>query len=746
MKIKIPIKTKWFQNVCFVFCYMLVILCLLLKVDNYVSAQLEEQLNTSLEDLSQQNIALIQYKINSKFNLLNNISKQLGELENYDYSQSAENMRILSQLSGFREIGIALPDGTAYMSTDTIYDISERDYFIYSLKGENYVSEVLDDMRDQAKVNVFSVPIKNKSDKVVAVLFGIEKTDHFMQGLQIPIFKGKGYTYIFDENGDVLQDSFQGQDFEMTNVFENLSLNPKDNAETIQKLKDGIKNGKGGIITGNNYGYKYAVFAPLNLNDWWLMTVVPSSVLQGRIQPILNSLHILCVILFISAAAIMIYILQKRRKTEQYLSNLAYLDPLTQLYNKCYLQDHFTSLINEANGKQVALILYNIHKFKMINEVYGTIAGNELLKQIGQILKASKQSNLEIAAHGYADEFAVLYFYHTREELEERIQKVLTDSHVILYSKNQILTNMSVGIYEIHDFSYPFEQIYNYANIAKNENKKNILDCFTYYSDELGDKEIHQKCLDDNIREGIKNKEFKAWFQPKFDCHTQTIVGCEALARWYRADGSILTPYHFVEISEKMGLIREIDELIFEDVCIKLRDWKAQGISCVPISVNLSRAYLNSLNCIDHLKKILDRYEIPSHYIQFEITETCIVDSEQQLNEIINKMHALGFKVSLDDFGVGYSSLMSIHSLNFDTLKIDKSFVDAIGSENGNFIIEYTIGLGRKLGLEVIVEGVETKEQYEFLKKHNCDAIQGYYFSKPLPSEEFREILQEDAV
>lgn len=215
----------------------------------------------------------------------------------------------------------------------------------------------------------------------------------------------------------------------------------------------------------------------------------------------------------------------------------------------------------------------------------------------------------------------------------------------------------------------------------------------------------------------------------------------EALARWEKEDGSILLPNYFISLSEKIRLIQDIDELVFIDVCKKIKQWELQGLPILPVSVNLSQAYLNGLSALNHLKKIMDEYGVSSEFIQLEITESYMIDNEESLNLAVTKMHEYGFKVLLDDFGVGYSSLMSIHSLDFDILKIDKSFVDAIGTASGNAIIQYTIQLGKKLDMKIVVEGVETKEQYEFLKICGCDEIQGYYFAKPQTFYEISKIL-----
>ena len=158
--------------------------------------------------------------------------------------------------------------------------------------------------------------------------------------------------------------------------------------------------------------------------------------------------------------------------------------------------------------------------------------------------------------------------------------------------------------------------------------------------------------------------------------------------------------------------------------------------------LNLSRAYLNDVDSIYSIKEIVDRYEVPASLIKLEITESAITNREEELIEIIRVIHELGFGVSLDDFGVGYSSLVAINNLNFDVLKIDKSFVDSIGTEKGNYLVSYTVNLAKNLGMKLIAEGIETKEQYEFLKELKCDVIQGYYFSKPISVEDFEKRLK----
>ena len=189
------------------------------------------------------------------------------------------------------------------------------------------------------------------------------------------------------------------------------------------------------------------------------------------------------------------------------------------------------------------------------------------------------------------------------------------------------------------------------------------------------------------------------------------------------------------------GLIKEIDEFVIEDVCCQLRNWLNERKQVVPISINLSRNYLDKNDFIERIEFIINKYEIPKELIEFEVTESTLVGNSEKLKENIDILKSRGYKILLDDFGVGYSSIKTISDINFDTLKIDKSFIDGIGDERWESIINYTIHLSKSLNMNIIAEGIETKEQYQFLLKCNCDEFQGYYFNKPMNSNEFSRLI-----
>ncbi len=732
----------WIKRLIITVLFSLFLFVLLACTDTYITSRLENQLFDTLKDISAQNALLIQSKIADRFDLLTGIAKTFSGDKAINYVDAYTQTNPLSNMLNFRELGLATPNGIAYMSSNTVFNIKHRTYFQKSIQGENYVSEPLIDMRDQTDINVYSVPIYDSSNNVKAVLFAMHDAADFQDCLRVPCFEGKGYTYIINSYGDIITDSplVSVSADAMTNISDFIFLAPQ-NEIAVSTMLDNMKNNVAGPIQYTLESDRHAYMTSLNINDWWLVTAVPSSVLKQRIASLTTVIHAIGVIFFIVSVIIMFYMLLRHQRNQKYLQHIAYVDSFTGLHNKPYLTEHFKSLCSKHTSKQTALVVYNIRKFKSVNEIYGTQVGNKILQKFAEIVQKNIDTTCEVAIRDHADEFAVLYYYNTVDRLQQRIQRLIESSKYIECNNNQIQLNLAVGVYTIHNTNDSFEKIYHCANIAAKKNKQITAGQVTYYSEELSEIEAQRKLSEDAIRTGIQNKEFKAWLQPKYNCITKEIIGCEALARWYKPDGSVLTPFHFVPLSEELGIISEIDELIFEDVCRNLSQWLKQGLPCVPVSVNLSRAYLGNPNYLDHLQEIIQRYDIPNKYIHLEITESAIIDNEHLLNQMIEKMHKLGFKVLLDDFGVGYSSLTSINSLNFDVLKIDKSFVDSIGTQTGDCIVQYTIALGQNLGMEIVAEGVETQAQYEFLKQHGCQIIQGYYFSKPLSREDFIQLL-----
>lgn len=727
------------KTLLFIVGYVFVVAVLLVALSRYINNKMEQQLLNTLSDLSNQSVARVCTELHTRIQALNNLARQVEGMQ--DYHNVAKELAGVSEVLGFREIGLALPNGTAYMSTDTVYNVSERDYFQKGMQGEEYITSTFEDMRDGADVNVFVVPLYDSQSQVKGVLFGIDESDRFFEIFDVPLFEEAGYVFLADSQGNIFRsDAEAGAPVE--NMFDLLAKTPE-NKQVMMDMAEAMAKGESISLYIYRDGYRYVNITPVPYNDWWIVTGVPSSFLEQQAAPIKNITQMIMVLLTAVSVAVLLILIRISNETERKLQKIAYIDKVTGLYNAEYIEENFQQLCQKHKETFSVLVVGDVRRFKFINEIYGETVGDYLLQQIGSILQAESNRAGELAVHMHGDEFAVLLSCRDTEDLQLRMESIYTKIKQLRYKDNEIRIDFTVGIYEIDCQNDTFAKAVSCANIAQKEAKKCEGRLFSHYNKQMRDGQMEQQWLLEAITEGFERKEFKAWFQPQYNAATGDLEGAEALARWHKEDGRVLTPFYFVEFCEKNGLIQKLDLMIFEDVCRQLHDWNNKGLPCLPISVNLSRAYLNNRNSIYQLKDILDQYQVSSSLIKLEITESALADNHTELLEAIQLMHQLGFAVALDDFGVGYSSLTALKHSQFDILKLDKSFLDELRTVKGDKIVLCIIELAKSLGMKIVAEGVETKEQYEFLKKHHCDILQGFYLGKPMESSAFIKMSQQ---
>ena len=263
---------------------------------------------------------------------------------------------------------------------------------------------------------------------------------------------------------------------------------------------------------------------------------------------------------------------------------------------------------------------------------------------------------------------------------------------------------------------------------------------YVFYNEMDHEKLLQNQQLEERFEDSLAAGEFEVWYQPKYSAASGKIVGSEALVRWRDTDGSLISPGRFIPLFEQNGMIAKLDEYMFRAVCKQQTQWLAKGHKIYPVSINLSRASLYYVDIIEKYKAIIQEYDIDPDYIQIEITESAL-DETNSIRELLEQFRNMGIRILMDDFGTGYSSLSTLNMQCFDTLKLDKSLIDHIGDKNGETLLYYVISMGQRLGLHITAEGVENKIQLEFLKVNHCDDIQGFLFSKPLPAVEFEKIL-----
>ncbi len=410
-------------------------------------------------------------------------------------------------------------------------------------------------------------------------------------------------------------------------------------------------------------------------------------------------------------------------------------DSLTGLLNRDQFYEDVHDMVNKYHDTTFYLICSNIKDFKFINEIFGMEKGNQVLIKQAKLM-ASNPSERTICARLMNDRFALCL---PREEFDE---KRVADSVKELqreFSGNSFHLHTYMGVYEIRDRDEAVSIMVDKANIAADTIKNNYDCCVAYYDEHLLEISIEQRRLLGEFEPALQKGEFVMYLQPQVN-RDGAAKGAEALVRWAHPSRGILTPYAFIDILENAGLIYKLDLYIWEKAAQKLAEWKEKGYGSYHISVNISTKDFYIIDIYETFTGLINKYGIAASNLHLEITETTLMtDFEKNMN-IIHKLQNVGFRVEIDDFGSGYSSLNMLKDISADVLKIDMGFLRKSENEvKGQDILESIITLAGKIGMDVITEGVETKKQLDMLTMMGCHEFQGYYFSKPVPVSEFEE-------
>ena len=389
--------------------------------------------------------------------------------------------------------------------------------------------------------------------------------------------------------------------------------------------------------------------------------------------------------------------------------------------------------------RKIAFIQFDIRKFKIINDLYGEKFGDEvldfILKQLRELCN-ERQYYVNLNS----DVFIVVTEYDGEEELEAFIQEL--NGRISIFK--DVKLQMSYGVYTVEDRQMELRQMEDRAAMARKTAKASMLGNIIFYKEQFKDSLYNRRFIEENMQAAITERQFQMYLQPKYSIAQNEIIGAEALVRWKHPKRGMVYPDQFIPVLEENGFIRQVDYYIWEEACRFIKRCEEENLTPCPISVNVSRAHLNDDECIWMLDDMIRRIGIPKHLLELEITET--VD-DQQVSQKAFRLKEEGFKLLMDDFGSGYSSLNILLETPFDLIKLDRKFMENMMlSDKGKLILEQVVAMSNKLGLELLAEGVETKEQVDVLRSIGCDQVQGYYYAKPMPAEEVFALLKEKNV
>lgn len=581
-----------------------------------------------------------------------------------------------------------------------------------------------------------------QENNIIGVLGGTGNKESMQRLIQPVSFDGQGLTCIADTEGNVVISPTDLDPFmRLDDIFK------EDSEETtvrnIKRMQENMKEGKNGVfsfvaVDGRELILSYNI---LKSYDWVLLTLVPADLISYETDRyVIQTFAIVAgtILLFLFFLLILLLIYRNNRRRLEYI---AFVDAVTGGMNNAAFCLKLRETLKNARRNEYTVAVINIRNFKMINESFGTHEGDRTLHYCMQILRKNVKEG-EIAARGNADDFFLCLKEGNRNIVAARLQEIVRE----INSFNENLENpyhlsFRQGAYLIDEPDLDSTIIQDRVMTACMNQQEFGENSCVFYDICFTQKMKQEHELNAMFRGALENGDFKVYFQPKVSLEDEKTAGAEALVRWQHPEEGMISPGDFIPLFEKNGNICRLDCYVFEEVCRTIDRWRREGRKLFPVSVNLSRQHFKRNDFLNQFADVAAKYRIPEGLLELELTESIFFDDNSiaMVRESINRMHELGFKCSLDDFGSGFSSLGLLKEFDVDTIKLDRRFFLDMSKPKAEDVVECLIDLAGRLKVKTVAEGIETQEQIDFLKQIHCDMVQGFFYSRPLRAEEFEE-------
>lgn len=724
-----------------VFRYILILLVLLILID-FTSTIIYA--SNSMEVASKNMIEASKRELENYLSVNTSLLKALSQDDRFsnDRTSLIEKGKLLrpyqKQYNLFM-LGITDAQGnTSSTYRERIGTIKDRTHFQKVLETKKMViSDITVSKVTGDKVFIICVPII-KNNEVVGTIFA----SFYFQDVNKIVSRSnsddstkfllvdKNYTIISHQNKDYV--------YNKTNMF-NVEGNIIGSSKN-EILKNIDEKRQGGFLSWDNWKLYSARYTSIKGTDW---TLISSCDVFKNFKSLI--IDFIIKLFFYILIFLILWKLSNVKLIEQ-LKKLAYYDSLSGIRNKEKFKKDSIYILHNYYKDNFYLVQLDVNKFKYINEMFGYAEGNKILVHIANVLKHNI-NKYELCARMDNDHFILLLSCNTDTDLLNRLSKINNEiCNLSTSNSSKYKIVISSGIYKINinDDRQKIDLLIDRANIAAKTKKEKYEHSYSFFNEDTRNRLYREKKLEDNMNKALEKGEFVVYYQPKYSLNDgNEIEGAEALIRWNNPDMGFISPVDFIPLFERNGFIVNIDMFVFEEVCKTLRKWLNKGYNPVPISVNISRVHLHRDNFIENITELINKYNISPKFIELELTESVVFDNLNILIDIIKRLKKIGFLISMDDFGSGYSSLNLLKDLPFDILKLDRGFlIETTDTKRGKMIISKIVEMSKAINIKVICEGVETNEQVEFLKEIGCDKVQGYLFARPMVLSEFEKLLK----
>ncbi len=713
-----------------------------------LQAMIDDESASYLGEIADQVTTSTENTIDGKLNLLESTAATLDAFEDEPAQKLDGALAVYAESLGFDLLACVDLDGTWYLDgvpnrftgLNVLVSQAVED-------GRAFVPEVQNvDGRDYV---LFLAPVADVAveGRTICALVGFMSLENAADTLVPRMFEGKGFADIVTTEGSVVvRSNAAGSLAQGYNLFSTLDEAHFSDGTTVEGLKEHIAAGVAGICRYAVDGTEYvSYYSGMSEHGWVLFCTVPAADLDAKPEAFIRVTLIACLAVAAVIIALGGMVALGQRRSHDRLQRMLYVDRVTGGATRDKFTVDVEAIRSRADGP-FALVYANIERFKTVNDLLGTEVADELLRCVHKAFTSSLAED-ETVGRLAADHFALFIKAANDEEVRRRVCAWSEEiAGMCRDLPGKCTPILSYGAVIVNDPSTPTETLIGYANLARKSGRARFHNPhLSFYDGALREAMLRDQQLEERMEDALANDEFKAYLQAQYSTDGQ-LIGFEALARWVLPDGTVMPPSEFIPLFERDGFIVQVDLHIFELVCRMQQERLAAGQRVLPISVNVSRTHLVADDPLASYRQVWSKFDLPYECVVFEFTESIMYDDPDRLEQVLDELRSKGFACSMDDFGSGYSSLGMLNRMDVDTVKIDRSFLGAgpLPSERGARIIEGVVDLAKDLGLCTIAEGVEHKEQVDFLRQCGCDAIQGFYFARPMPSDEALALLDEE--
>lgn len=600
-------------------------------------------------------------------------------------------------------------------------------------EGEDGFSGVIYDVELEKQVLGYAVPVY-RGEEIIGALVATGEADSLKEILTNDVlFGGNGHIQLINSQGEYVLP------YETEDIFSGDYFSQKEE----ERITDVLDSQESCFASLEYKEHRYRLYIePVGIKDWSLFGIEAVNESNKFLTQMILITRVTFSVILAAVIVFIFYGYRLMKKKNWELIQYAYYDSLTGAFNSEKFQQELAKVMKKQ--ETYALAGLNIRQFKFINEIFGRNQADSLLCHVKDVLEETTGEG-EYFCRNSADMFLVLLKGEERKEIQRRIQDIM--EKIAAFSANlnhdydiQMYCGISLIPQGIKTDTATMQTTHTMFALEKARSLPR--NSIWFYDLNLHQEEILQNYVESHMNQALENGEFKMYLQPKFDLRTGRLSGAEALVRWIRGDGKVIYPGQFIPIFESNGFCTVLDMYMTEQVCRLIRKWIDQGIRPIPVSVNHSKILFYETDYVGRMEKLIEKYETPARWITLEILEGLAMENIDKLNQVIASLKEIGFRISMDDFGSGYSSLNTLGKLDIDELKLDKGFmegIDGTDQQKQKIILEHIIMISRSLEISTVAEGIETKENEQMIQELGCDFGQGYYYCRPIPAEEFHE-------